>query len=131
MGITGIFGWPWPKPAIARLAKPGWFIPNEKPGEGPSCCLPGRLKDPNAGGRSNLAMLLWTCDDSCLWTWVWTATAAWPGVALEVPEFTWLLLRAAGTSWLCFPSYVVITDLRSCDALSTCFLTVQPALVHL
>jgi len=22
---------------------------------------------------------------------------------------------------LCFPSYVVITDFRSCDALSTCF----------
>lgn len=41
------------------------------------------------------------------------------------------LPRAAGTSWLCFPSYVVITALRSWDARSTCFLTGQPTVVHL
>lgn len=43
----------------------------------------------------------------------------------------WLLFLAAGTSWLCFPSYVVITALGSVEALSTCFRTLQPTLVHL
>ena len=43
----------------------------------------------------------------------------------------WILLFAAGTSWLCFPSYVVITAFGSFDDLSTCFLTKQPEVVHL
>lgn len=43
----------------------------------------------------------------------------------------WLLFLAAGTSWLCFPSYVVITALGSVEALSTCLRTLQPRLVHL
>lgn len=43
----------------------------------------------------------------------------------------WLLVFEAGTSWLCFPSYVVMTALGSDDALSTCFLTLQPGVVHL
>ncbi|WMV31642.1 hypothetical protein MTR67_025027 [Solanum verrucosum] len=46
------------------------------------------------------------------------------------PETPFVLL-VEGTSWLCFPSYVVITDLKSSAALSTCFLTMHPALVHL
>lgn len=131
-GRTGTLCWPGPKPAIARLARPGWFIPKEKPGGGPNCCLPGKLNEPIDMGLSNLAMLLWTCDGSGRWGWVCVAEPeTWPDMVPEGPELTWLLLRAAGTSWLCFPSYVVMTDLRSWDALSTCFLTVQPALVHL
>lgn len=120
---------PGPSPDIARFeSMGGWFMPNEKPWEGPSCCLPGRLNEPSEG----LPMPLWTWDDgSGLWTWFWTRPEACPGTPLEAFALTWLLARAAGTSWLCFPSYVVITDLRSCDALSTCFLTVHPALVHL
>lgn len=43
----------------------------------------------------------------------------------------WLLFLAAGTSWLCLPSYVVMTALGSLAALSTCFLTLHPWLVHL
>lgn len=43
----------------------------------------------------------------------------------------WLLFLAAGTSWLCFPSYVVMTALGSVEALSTCLRTLHPTLVHL
>uniref|UniRef100_A0A0A9G2J3 WRKY4 n=1 Tax=Arundo donax TaxID=35708 RepID=A0A0A9G2J3_ARUDO len=43
----------------------------------------------------------------------------------------WLLFLAAGTSWLCFPSYVVMTAFGSCDDLSICFFTSHPWNVHL
>lgn len=43
----------------------------------------------------------------------------------------WLPFFAAGTSWLCFPSYVVTTALGSVGALSTCLRTLHPGLVHL
>lgn len=51
--------------------------------------------------------------------------------ALLLLAMVWLLVLAAGTSWLCFPSYVVITALGSVETLSICFLTLQPGLVHL
>ena len=43
----------------------------------------------------------------------------------------WLLFLAAGTSWLCFPSYVVMTAFGSWDDLSICFFTSHPWYVHL
>lgn len=43
----------------------------------------------------------------------------------------WLLFLAAGTSWLCLPSYVVITSVESCEHLSICFFTSHPWKVHL
>jgi hypothetical protein len=61
-----------------------------------------------------------------------SATTFWGfnGAAL-VLAVLWLLFLAAGTSWLCFPSYVVMTALGSAAALSTCLRTLHPALVHL
>lgn len=91
----------------------------------------------------------WTC------TWLWRVApcggCGWSGNPLPTtrsrqmalllssnlalgfpgPTTSWLLFLTTGTSWLCFPSYAVITALGSCDARSTCFLTLHPALVHL
>jgi hypothetical protein len=52
-------------------------------------------------------------------------------LALAAAAAAWLLFLAAGTSWLCFPSYVVITAFGSCDDLSICFFTSHPWYVHL
>jgi len=46
--------------------------------------------------------------------------------ALALAAAAWLLFLAAGTSWLCFPSYVVMTAFGSCDDLSICFFTSHP-----
>lgn len=43
----------------------------------------------------------------------------------------WLPFLTAGTSWLCFPSYVVMTSFGSWDDLSICFFTSHPWYVHL
>jgi hypothetical protein len=51
--------------------------------------------------------------------------------ALALAAEAWLLFLAAGTSWLCLPSYVVITAVGSCEHLSICFFTSHPWYVHL
>lgn len=60
-------------------------------------------------------------------------SSAWCGLTCGMLELAilWLLVLAAGTSWLCLPSYVVMTALGSVEALSTCLRTLHPGVVHL
>ncbi len=63
----------------------------------------------------------WSCRDVAAGI---TGAVFWARVSLP-------LFLAAGTSWLCLPSYVVITAFTSVEALSTCFRTMHPTFVHL
>lgn len=60
-------------------------------------------------------------------------SCVWCGLTCGMLELAilWLLVLAAGTSWLCLPSYVVMTALGSVEALSTCLRTLHPGVVHL
>jgi hypothetical protein len=60
--------------------------------------------------------------DAELWTLCGTLVEHDP-LALAA---AWLLFLAAGTSWLCFPSYVVMMAFGSWDDLSICFFTSHP-----
>lgn len=60
---------------------------------------------------------------------LWTLCGAL--VEDEALAAAWPLFLAAGTSWLCFPSYVVMTAFGSWDDLSICFFTSHPWYVHL
>lgn len=105
---------------IARLAaeRPRCPTPKEKlPASGTTSSCPGKLKA--ARGTEPLYLVRVSC--------VWGAKGAAEGRGTELADK--LLPLPAGTSWLCFPLYVAITDLRSCNALSKCLRTEQPGLV--